>query len=69
MKDGDYIESIIFPEGDICSNSDKQELQYISEYHGDHDECWVVVKDRASGQEIARHNTRYIASICLKPKE
>ncbi|KKP74577.1 MAG: hypothetical protein UR73_C0038G0010 [candidate division WS6 bacterium GW2011_GWF1_35_23] len=63
------IESIWFlnEHGDtmiaVNYNLDKnnEKLYYITEYHGDHSENWVI-KERA-GKEIERHNTKFIASI------
>lgn len=42
-------------------DDNKERMYYQSDYHGDHSENWVVVeKDKI---EIARHNTKFIASI------
>ncbi len=43
------------------TRKDNQEFIYHSEYHGDHSENWILVLE--NGKEIARHNTKYIASI------
>lgn len=38
-----------------------EKLYYTSEYYGDHSENWVI--HEKGGRELARHNTRFIASI------
>jgi hypothetical protein len=66
MKDGDLIESVVFPNGEeILKSNEKRILVYSQEYNGDHDECWIIEKDK-TGREIARFNTRFIESIKMK---
>ena len=38
-------------------------MKLSATYHGDHDEFWVVVYQRAGGDEIQRYNCKNVASI------
>lgn len=45
----------------VQSGGESGQLMMINEYHGDHDEDWIVqIKD---GVEIARYNPRFVESI------
>lgn len=39
-----------------------QKLIFHTEFHGDHDEDWILLYD-TNGKEIERHNARFVASI------
>lgn len=54
--------------GDATLNADdNRTLTFQSQYRGDRDEEWVV--ERVDGEEVARHNVRYIASIYFLDRE
>lgn len=60
------VQSIWFngANGDHTVEADADEertLTYVSEYHGDHECEWVI--EKVDGEEVARHNIRFIASI------
>lgn len=64
-QSGRELKRIIFPgppEESLVSNQEWQ-IVFESSYHGDHDELWAVVKVRSTGQELERHNIRYISSL------
>jgi len=42
-------------------DDNKKKLYYLTEYHGDHSENWVIEEE--NGREVARHNTKFITSI------
>ncbi|NLP12726.1 hypothetical protein GX408_20180 [bacterium] len=69
MKTGDDVEFILFDNGDKVATNKDRFLVYEDVYMGDHSESWIVEKNRETGDEISRHNTRFIASIYWKPKE
>ena len=62
--EGKKIQSIFFPDspGEKITCSDTVKLILHNDFHGDWDDSWVLVIE--NGKEIARHNTRYLSSIC-----
>lgn len=62
---GNELKRIIFTsEGDQSLWSDKfNQIVLEQSFHGDHDDYWAVVKIRNTGQELERHNIRFIASL------
>ncbi len=69
MKTGDDVEFILFENGDKVATNKDRVLVLEGVYMGDHSESWIVEKNRETGIETSRHNTRFIASIYWKPKE
>ena len=62
INHGRAIQTITWTDGRaVMSATEKSRLVFISEYHGDHDEDWVLVVE--GDKEMARHNTRFIESI------
>ena len=45
-----------------------QHMVTLNEYHGEYDVDWVLLVD-GNGHEMARYNTRYLASIVWATKE
>jgi len=66
---GRAIKSIYFDDPDdaegLCIRATEQvALVMHVEYMGDRTECWVIERDRKTGIERARHNARFIETIC-----
>jgi len=57
------VKSIFWDNEESLSANEKQELIFQEFFMGDHSEAWIVVKDKNSGIEKARHNTRFISTI------
>lgn len=45
----------------VKERADGYGLHLSVTYHGDHEEIWII--ETLNGQEIARHNPRYVESI------
>jgi hypothetical protein len=67
--DGKPVDRIIFPDNTNIAASRERVLEYECVNHGDHDECWIVEKDRETQAETARHNIRFISDIYWTPEE
>ena len=48
-------------EAPYYKDDNKKKLYYLTEYYGDHSENWVIEENE--GKEVARHNTKFIATI------
>ena len=64
MKDNHlkFAKALHFGEAASVFAQDGRTLQLESTYHGDRDELWIIERDK-DGKEVARHNTRFIATI------
>lgn len=63
-KDGRKVERIVFAnEQDSVRATAEVILVFTNESHGDRDEEWVVQQNAETGEEISRHNVRFISSI------
>ena len=65
IMDGKLIASVHWAKDDGDERivaSDEIGLHMSATYHGDRDEFWIVQSD-AKGNEVARHNTRYVESF------
>ena len=60
--DGKMVDQIIFPNGEVLSVNEEMRLRYHYEFHGEYDDAWVIQVDN-DGNEIARHNVKFIESI------
>lgn len=65
---GKRIKEFWWPEDEMetgrCMKScPSMQIELANEFHGDHDEDWIVVKNPTTGREISRHNPRYMESI------
>lgn len=70
---GRYVSMVTFPpaKGEFRSSwgpSEDEVFVLQNEFHGDHDEDWVVVLDKNNTwREIRRYNVRYLESITWAP--
>ncbi len=67
-QNGRKIKMVTWPDsgdelGRCISTNEKCSIELCSTYHGDRDEVWVVVISKETGNEVERHNVKYIESI------
>lgn len=66
--DGKKIKEIWWPDTELEQGrhvpaSDQLSLEISATYCGDHNEIWIVEKNLITGEEVARHNPRYVETI------
>ncbi len=71
--DGKRIEGVYWPDTESEQGRSVQarhgvKLHLSATHHGDHDEFWIVESRVITGEEIARHNPRYIETFIWETK-
>lgn len=70
MDSGTKIKEMVYVEGAetyYVRPNNGEKLLYVSEYHVDHKENWII-RYNAAGGEVMRWNTKYLLSIESEPE-